>query len=120
MTIRTPNEVDDIIPICPDKVVPDQEDPVDTYTHIKDSVYKNERTGMWETLDYPPPTVRRRAGVGALALLAAALAGCAQFENRVACTVDGKRAFFVSEYYRVGVAAQISAADAAGICGVRP
>lgn len=48
-----------------------------------------------------------------------ALQGRAQFDNRVTCTVDGKRSFFVSEYSRVGVASEISSKDVPHICGVQ-
>lgn len=56
-----------------------------------------------------------------LFLLAAALAlsGCSTlFQNRVACTVDGKRAFFLSEYMNVSVGAEIHKTDAEVICTI--
>ena len=43
------------------------------------------------------------------------LSGCAAFENRVACTPDGK-AFFLSEYHRVAVGSTIVDRDAKVIC----
>lgn len=53
-----------------------------------------------------------------LPLLALWLTGCASstFENRVACTADGKAAVFVSYYGPIGVGAKVSAKDAARIC----
>jgi hypothetical protein len=53
-------------------------------------------------------------------LVLLALAGCAgldgKLENRVACTAAKDKAFFVSEYGPVGVAATIADADRAVIC----
>lgn len=51
-----------------------------------------------------------------LVLPAILLAGCAHFDNRVACTVSNDKAFFVSEYLNVGIAATISEKDKAAIC----
>jgi hypothetical protein len=53
-----------------------------------------------------------------LPLLAMAMSGCATgiFENRVACTADGKAAVYVSYYGPLGVGSKVSAADAARLC----
>lgn len=57
----------------------------------------------------------RRLTLMAAVLSLAWLAGCASFENRVACTPDGK-AFFLSEYHRVAVGSTIVDRDAKVIC----
>lgn len=49
-------------------------------------------------------------------LLCTPLWGCAQFDNRVACTVGGDQALFVSMYMRVGVASVVSDKDSTAIC----
>lgn len=50
----------------------------------------------------------------------AALSGCAtigeQLENRVSCTVDGKKAFFNSMFSILGITYRIDDADAKVIC----
>ena len=50
----------------------------------------------------------------------AALSGCAtigeQLENRVSCTVDGKKAFFNSMFSILGITYRIDEADAKVIC----
>jgi hypothetical protein len=51
-----------------------------------------------------------------LLLLAFALTGCAQFDNRLVCTVAGDRAYVVSEYMRVGVSARLADKDRAAVC----
>lgn len=51
-----------------------------------------------------------------LLIPAVLLAGCAHFDNRVACTVSNDKAFFVSEYLNVGIAATISEKDKNIIC----
>jgi hypothetical protein len=48
--------------------------------------------------------------------LAFALTGCAQFDNRLVCTVAGDRAYVVSEYMRVGVSARLADQDRAAVC----
>ena len=45
------------------------------------------------------------------------MSGCAQFENRVVCTVNGDKGFVVSQYMRVGVASTLATADVEKICG---
>lgn len=55
-----------------------------------------------------------------LAAILAALSGCAtisdQLENRVSCTVDGKKAFFNSMFSILGITYRIDDADAKVIC----
>lgn len=53
-----------------------------------------------------------------LILLAASLAGCVTFENRLACSLDRSEAYFVSKYGPVGVVSSIADADAATACAV--
>jgi hypothetical protein len=55
----------------------------------------------------------KRALIG---VLAAALAGCVTLDNRVACTAAKDKAFFVSEYGRIGVASQLSDKDREVVC----
>lgn len=45
-----------------------------------------------------------------------ALTGCAQFENRVYCSVAKDEAAFVSWYMKFGVAARVSEKDAPALC----
>ena len=61
-------------------------------------------------------SARRLWRAGGILAMAVASVGCAQFENRVACSVSGQDAFYVSEYMRLGIASQIKAADAKAIC----
>ena len=49
-------------------------------------------------------------------ILCVLLSGCAQFENRVACTVDKSQALYVSKYGPIGVASEIAKQDAKAIC----
>lgn len=55
-----------------------------------------------------------------LAAILAAFSGCAtigeQLENRVSCTVDGKKAFFNSMFSILGLTYRIDDADAKVIC----
>lgn len=55
-----------------------------------------------------------------VAAIMAALSGCAslgdQLENRVSCTVDGKKAFFNSMFSILGITYRIDEADAKVIC----
>jgi hypothetical protein len=57
----------------------------------------------------------------AAVLLIMTLTGCSSmektFENRVACTADGKQLLVASLYGPIGVASKISPDDAAVICG---
>lgn len=52
----------------------------------------------------------------------ALLAGCGSnplkgtFENRLACSLDGREGYFVSKYGWLGISAEVAAADAAGMC----
>lgn len=52
-------------------------------------------------------------------LLAMALAGCTVFDNRIACTMGGDEAFFVSKYAGFGIASNISEKDVPHLCGKR-
>ena len=56
----------------------------------------------------------------AVFLLALLLSGCETlgrgFENRIACSADGARGFFVSLYMRVGVASVLADDDTQVIC----
>lgn len=54
----------------------------------------------------------------ALILLAASLAGCVTFENRLACSLDRSEAYFVSKYGPVGIVSTIEESDAAHACTV--
>lgn len=56
----------------------------------------------------------RRLLVSAALLM---LAGCAHFENRLACTLSGGEVLFVSMYGPVGVASKVKAGDARKVCG---
>lgn len=54
-----------------------------------------------------------------IVLSAVLLAGCGtMFDNRVACTVDGEAAYFLSNYGSVSVGAKIAKADAEVICTI--
>ena len=48
------------------------------------------------------------------------LGGCSAFkgtfENRIACTLDGGEALFVSKYGWLGISAEVSAKDTPSIC----
>jgi hypothetical protein len=55
----------------------------------------------------------------AVILAAALLSGCSTanlLTNRVACTVDGKQAHYVSLYGPLGIASKVDESDAAVIC----
>lgn len=54
--------------------------------------------------------------ITAAAFLVLTMTGCAQFENRVACTVSGDKAYLVSEYMRLGISAEVATKDAQRIC----
>lgn len=54
-----------------------------------------------------------------LLAVAVSLTGCGTiFENRVACTLDGKHAVFLSKYGAVSVGAQIAKDDADVLCAI--
>lgn len=44
------------------------------------------------------------------------LAGCAHLENRLACSVGGGPALFISMYGPWGVASKVSEADSRALC----
>jgi len=55
-----------------------------------------------------------------VAMLAITMSGCAtlgdQLENRVSCTIDGKKAFFNSMFSILGITYRVDEKDAAVIC----
>lgn len=51
-----------------------------------------------------------------LLIVALSLAGCAQFRNRVACSVSQDEAYFVSKYSRIGISSDIDPEDAKVLC----
>lgn len=55
-----------------------------------------------------------------LLVAASMLSGCSAFkgtfENRLACSIDGAEAYFVSKYGWVGISAEVSSKDAPAAC----
>jgi len=58
------------------------------------------------------------AVIVATLILALLFSGCSSgmFENRVTCTIDGKRAQIVSKWGALGIASELTEADALAIC----
>lgn len=58
------------------------------------------------------------AVIVATLILALLFSGCAStlFENRVTCTIDGRRAKIVSQWGGFGIASELTEADALAIC----
>lgn len=44
------------------------------------------------------------------------LAGCAQFKNRLSCTLDGKSSIFTSKYMNIGISSEIAEEDLPAEC----
>ena len=73
----------------------------------------------------PPAVVNKEAGKVSILILLVIIAvicflsGCTSMilDNRVSCTVGHDKAFFISEYGAVGIAATIAEADKVAICG---
>jgi hypothetical protein len=55
-----------------------------------------------------------------IALASVLLSGCSAFkgtfENRLACSLDGVEAYFVSKYGWLGISAEVSGKDAPMVC----
>ena len=52
-----------------------------------------------------------------LLLMLVLVAGCSNFETRVACSIGKDKAYSVSEYMQLGVSTKISDKDLPKLCG---
>lgn len=64
-------------------------------------------------------TLKTLGMLWAVLLLAACGSMDAALSNRIGCTVDGKRAYSVSQWGPLGVTATVHADDAAAVCAGR-